>query len=108
MVLLGDVHQVEARFSPFGDSVNLGVRYMHGLWQIHHGQENNFGHTPWYSMVMYANWKLVSFRLEIVLVSTQDRCMVCTERTIDLEIIFGTSIGTPRWRRSSGSSFQSI
>jgi hypothetical protein len=25
-VLLGDVGQVEARFSPFGDSVNLGAR----------------------------------------------------------------------------------
>jgi hypothetical protein len=26
MVLLGDVGQVEAHFSPFGDSVNLGAR----------------------------------------------------------------------------------
>jgi hypothetical protein len=26
MVLLGDVGQVEARFNPFRDSVNLGVR----------------------------------------------------------------------------------
>ena len=29
----------------------------------------------------------VSVRLEMVLVSVQDRCMVCTKRTIGLEII---------------------
>ena len=32
------------------------------------------------------NWKLVSVRLEIVLLLTQDRCTVCAERTIGLEI----------------------
>ena len=32
-------------------------------------------------------WKLVSVRLEIVLILTQDRCMVCAERTIGSEII---------------------
>jgi hypothetical protein len=26
IILLGDVGQVEARFDPFGDSVNLGAR----------------------------------------------------------------------------------
>jgi hypothetical protein len=31
MVLLGDVGQVVARFSPFGDSVNLGARLVHTL-----------------------------------------------------------------------------
>jgi hypothetical protein len=30
MVLLGDVGQVEACFGPFGDSINLEVRYVHG------------------------------------------------------------------------------
>ena len=33
-------------------------------------------------------WNLASFRLEIVLVSVQDRGMVCTKRTIDSEIIW--------------------
>ena len=33
------------------------------------------------------NWKLVSVRLEIVLIMTQDRCAVCAERTIGSEII---------------------
>jgi hypothetical protein len=30
---------------------------------------------------------LVSVRLELVLVSVQDRCTVCTKRTIGLEIV---------------------
>ena len=33
-------------------------------------------------------WKLVSVRLEIVLVSVQDRCTVSAKRTIGLDIIF--------------------
>ena len=33
-------------------------------------------------------WELVSFRLEIVLVSVQDRCTVCAKRTMGLDIIF--------------------
>jgi hypothetical protein len=32
-------------------------------------------------------WKLVLVRLEMVLVSAQDRCTVCAERTIGSEII---------------------
>ena len=31
MVLLGEETQLEARFSPFGDSVNLEARSVHGL-----------------------------------------------------------------------------
>ena len=33
-------------------------------------------------------WNPVSDRLEIVLVSVQDRCMVCAKRTIGLDIVF--------------------
>ena len=36
---------------------------------------------------MRLKWKLVSVRLEIVLILTQDRCPLCTERTIGSEII---------------------
>jgi hypothetical protein len=32
-------------------------------------------------------WNLISVRLETVLVSVQDRCTVCAERTTGLEII---------------------
>ena len=35
-------------------------------------------------------WNLVSIRLETVLVSVHDRCMVCAKRTIGLEIILDT------------------
>jgi len=33
-------------------------------------------------------WTLVSVRLEILLVSVQDRCTVCAKRTIGLDIVF--------------------
>ena len=35
-------------------------------------------------------WNLISVRLETVLLSVQDRCMVCAKRTIGLEIILDT------------------
>jgi len=41
-------------------------------------------------------WKLVSVLLEIVLILTQDRCMVCVKHTIGLEIILDAPDGTPR------------
>ena len=37
----------------------------------------------------------MSVRLEEVLVSAQDRCMVCAECTSGMEIILGTPDGTP-------------
>jgi hypothetical protein len=46
---------------------------------------------------------LTSFCSEIVLVSVQDRCMVCARRTIGSENILDTPDGTPRWRGSSES-----
>ena len=36
-----------------------------------------------------------SVRLEMVLVLVQDRCMVCAEHTIGLEIILDAPDGTP-------------
>ena len=45
-------------------------------------------------------WKFNSVRLEIVLLLMQDRCMVCAERTIGLEIGLDAADGTPRWRGS--------
>jgi hypothetical protein len=45
---------------------------------------------------MYVKWKLVSVCLVIVLVSAQDRCIVCAERTIGSEIILDTPDGTTR------------
>jgi hypothetical protein len=40
--------------------------------------------------------KLVSVRLEIVLISTQDRCTVCAECTTGKEIALNTPDRTPR------------
>ena len=39
---------------------------------------------------------LTSFHLEIVLVSVQDRCMVCTRHTIGSEIVLDATDGTTR------------
>jgi hypothetical protein len=41
MVLLCDIGQVETCFSPFGDSINLEARYVHGLRQICHRLRNH-------------------------------------------------------------------
>ena len=79
---LGELSQVEARFTPFGDSVNIGARYVYGLRQMHHRLRNHFGCTRWYSDITWVKWGLVSVHLEIVLISTQDSCTVCGERTI--------------------------
>ena len=46
--------------------------------------------------MMMLKWKLVSVLLEIVLILTQDRCMVCVEHTIGLEIILYAPDETPR------------
>jgi hypothetical protein len=41
-------------------------------------------------------WNLALVCLEIVLVSMQYRCIVCSERTIDSEIVLNAPDGTPR------------
>ena len=42
----------------------------------------------------WVRWNISSFRLETVLVSVQDRLMVCVKRTISSEIIFDSADGT--------------
>jgi hypothetical protein len=42
MELLGNVGEVEARFRPFGDAVNLGVRLVHGLHRMYHEHKKSF------------------------------------------------------------------
>ena len=54
------------------------------------------------------NWKLDLVDLEIVLILTQDRCMVYDEPTICLEVILDTPDRTPRLRGSCGISFRSF
>ena len=45
--------------------------------------------------MMRLKWKLVVVLYDIVLILTQDRCMVCVERNIGLEIILDVPDGTP-------------
>ena len=96
MELLCYMGQVEACFNPFGDSVDLDARLVHGLRQMHYRLRNHFGCIRWYSDVMCVKWILVSVHLEIVLVSTQDRSTVCAECTIGSEICLDAPDGTPR------------
>ena len=43
-------------------------------------------------------WNLNSFRLEIVLVSVQDRCMVCARHTIGSEIVLDATVTRLMWK----------
>jgi hypothetical protein len=88
--------QAEAHFDLLGNSLNLGAISGLGLRQMYHDNGNRFGHSQLYSWVMYVKWKLILTSLEIVLVSTQDSCTVCAERTIGLKIILDAPDGTPR------------
>ena len=45
MVQLGDMAQVEARFSLFGDGANLDARQVHRLGRTYHMIGNHFGWT---------------------------------------------------------------
>jgi hypothetical protein len=74
---------------------------VHGLCQTEHRVRNRFGCTRWYSKLMRLKWKLILVHLEIVLILKQDRCMVCVECTISLEIILDAPNGTPRWVMSN-------
>jgi hypothetical protein len=52
------------------------------LHRTYHRLINCFGHTQWNTLVMWAMWNLVLVLLKTMLVSVQDRCMVCAKRTI--------------------------
>jgi hypothetical protein len=96
MVLLGDEAQVEAQFGLFRDSANLDARHVHGLSQTYHRLGNHFGCTRRYTQVTRLKWMLVSVRLEIVLILTQDRCTVCIECTTGSKIVLDTPDRTTR------------
>jgi hypothetical protein len=96
MELLDDEAQVEACFSPFGDNANLDARYVHGLRRTYYRLKNRFRCTRWCSKVMRLRRKLISVRLEIVLILTQDRCTVCAEHTIGSEIVLDAPDETHR------------
>jgi hypothetical protein len=66
------------------------------LHQTYHRLRNCFGCTGSYSWVTRLKWKLVSVHLETVLVSVQDRSVVCAKYTMASEIILDALDGTPR------------
>jgi hypothetical protein len=66
------------------------------LRHTYHRIRNYFRCTGWYSSVTRLKWKLVSVRLETVLVSVQEWCMVCTQYTIALEIVLDAPDASPR------------
>ena len=96
MELLGDMDHVESRFSLFCDSVSVGARSVHGLQQTYHRLRNHLGRSRWYSKLTRLRWKLDSVYFEIVLILTQDRCTICVECTIGLEIVLDAPDQTPR------------
>ena len=49
MVILGDEVQLEASFSPFGDSANIVARLVRGLRRTYHRLGDHFGRTRWNS-----------------------------------------------------------
>jgi hypothetical protein len=100
VVLQGDKAQVEARLSLFGDSANLDIRLVRSLCLALQ--------RPMELLGEWVIWNLVSVHLEIVSMSLQYRCMVCTEHTLGSKIVLDTPDGTPRGRGSSGSSFQYV
>jgi hypothetical protein len=69
---------------------------VHSVGRTYHRLRNHFGRTQWISEVMWVMWNLVSVCSEIVLVSVQDRCTVCTKCTIGSEIILDAPDGTPK------------
>ena len=95
MELLDDVCHMESLFGLFRKAVSFGARYVHGVRLMHHSLRNHFGSTCWY-FGEEAQWKLDLICLEIVQILMQDRCMICMEHTICLEINLDAPNGTPR------------
>ena len=73
MVFLGKGEHVKAWFGLFGDRANLDARLVHG---IPYALKSIWMH-PIELLDDVCHMNLTSVHLEIVLVSMQDRCMVC-------------------------------
>ena len=95
MQLLDDVYHMEYLFGLFRNSVSFGARYVYGLRLMHHSLKTIL-EAPVGTSVKRLKCKLGLICLEIVLILMQDRCTVCMERTICLEINLDTPNRTPR------------
>ena len=67
---------------------------MHGLRRTWNRHGSHFGCTRWTSKATCVKWKQILFHLEIVLISAQDRCIVCAECTTSMEIVLAIPDGT--------------
>jgi hypothetical protein len=56
---------------------------------MYHRHGKLFRHTRWYFSMTLVKWKLILDRLEMVLISMQERCTVCVEYTTGMEIFSG-------------------
>ena len=68
---------------------------MHGLHRSRNRLGSHFGCTRWNSKATWVKWKLILLCLEIVLILAQDRCTVCAECTMGMEIILAVPDDTP-------------
>jgi hypothetical protein len=93
--LISDMGHVESRFSPFGDSVSVSARQVHGLHQTYHTHRNRFGPTRWDSLVTEAQVKDRFGPFGDSATLDHDRCTVCAKRTVGLEIVLEAPDGTP-------------
>jgi hypothetical protein len=92
MELQVDVGQMEAQFGLFGDSVNIDARKVHGLYQTYNWLGNHFGRIQWNSFVTWFKWVLVPVCLETVLISAEDKWIVCAECITGVEIFLAIPI----------------
>jgi hypothetical protein len=86
----------ERSFQSVWRYVNIDARLVHVLRQTYHRFRNHFGRHRCYSYVTWVNWKLALVYLEIVLISSQDRCTVCAKGNIGSKIILDAPDCTPR------------
>ena len=94
MVLLGDEAQVVTPFGAFGDSVILTQD--RSTVCVERTIRSEIVLDTLNSKVTWVIWNIASFRLETVLVSGQDRCMVRARHTTGLEIVLDAPDGTTR------------
>ena len=78
---------------------------MHGLHQTYHRPRNHFGCTDGTYRLRGSSGNSFSVYFEIVLIMTQDRCKVSTERTNGSKIILDANDGTPSRRGHVESRF---
>jgi hypothetical protein len=93
--LVSDMGRVESRFTPFGDSVSVSARQVHGLHRTYHRHRNRFVRTRWFCLVTWLKWKLSSVHLEIVLLLMHDWCTVLRQTYRWLGIVLEAPDGTP-------------